>query len=46
MQQPYRKPQRPYLIVFLIPSLLSLTANTPAQGIIVPICRRGVCLDY
>jgi hypothetical protein len=42
MQQSRRTAQRLYLVVLPIPSHRSNPANTPAQRVIVPICRRGV----
>ncbi|HEY1351937.1 MAG TPA: hypothetical protein VGF67_20140 [Ktedonobacteraceae bacterium] len=42
MQQLYCIAQRLYLIVFPILLDRSYTTHTPAQRVIVPICRRGV----
>ncbi|MDQ6645398.1 MAG: hypothetical protein M3Y76_13205 [Chloroflexota bacterium] len=43
MQQSQRRMQRLSLAVFPIPSQRgNPPTNTPAQRVIVPICRRGV----
>ncbi len=42
MQQSRWTVQQLYLIVFSIPSHLSQAADTLAQGVFAPICRREV----
>jgi hypothetical protein len=42
MQQSRHTAQRLSLVVFPIPSHHRNPADTPAQRVIVPICRRGV----
>jgi len=42
MQQSHRTAQRLSPVVLPIPSQHSIPADTPAQGVIAPICRRGV----
>lgn len=43
MQQLPHRAQRLSLIAFFLPSQHHNPVAAPAQGIIVPICGRGVC---
>ncbi len=46
MQQFHSIAQQPSLIVFPLPAHLGAHTNTPAQRVIVPICRRGVSATH
>jgi len=46
MQQFYSTMQRLFLIVFSLSTHHGTLANTPAQRVIVPICRRDVFVTH